>query len=145
MSLSADLLALILLLLAGALIFFLQARFGEKKETVAEKKDRAEGFFRQEQFDPTRMTLPITGLSRETPITSLGGFLSPVISQPLLNKQGEVDDKEANQELTGLFRAELGTLPPDVKGSMFRLSWISGTAIVLLGLSFILIWLLSFF
>lgn len=145
MTLSPDLLALILLLLAGALIFFLLARFSGKNETIAAKSEQAENFFQQEQFDPTRMTLPITGLGRETSITSLRGFLSPVFSQQLLSKQGEADDKEENSELAAMLRTGLWALQPDEKDLMFRLSWISGVVIVLLGLTIILIWLLSFF
>ena len=144
MKFSPDFLALILLLLIGTLIFILRSRFSGEISADARDRKRRETFFRQEKWEPTKLTLPITGLSQEASIFGKTSFLPLAIQQLLQNKLDGVDEKGEPLEMN-LMRAEPGAIPAYGEDRMFRLQWAAGVIIVLTGLASLLIWLLSFF
>jgi hypothetical protein len=128
---SADFLALTLLFVIGAIVFYVHFRFaGRADGSSASEAD--EMFYRQRQWDPTGMRFPFPGASIQYPPFSGGdGYLPPEVDR-FLYRGG--DGLAVKDDAFGLESA----LHPGPKGHLdketLRLRWIVTLFVVLLGL-----------
>ncbi len=136
MSASIDILALTLLAVIALIAIFLQLRF--PRETTGPGEEE-EFLYQQRRYDPGRMTLPLTGLNEGSSLVAGAGYL-PAGLRRLLSALGDEDEPEA----TGLAAAmHPGAKEVDDRATL-RLSWTISAFVILLGLFFLLLWMLTF-
>ncbi len=131
-----DLLALTLLALFALIAIFLHLRF-YREDGAAVPGD--ESFSEQQHFDPAQMRLPLTGLDGN--LFDGDGYVPAPINRLLWRK---VDEAPEDADAAGL-DAVLQPSPaarPDKPA--LRLTWTVTTFVVLLGLVFLLLQMLSF-
>lgn len=135
---SLDILALTLLAFIALIVIFLRLHFPADEPTTTEGE--SEIFYRQHESDPAAMALPITGLSEGSLWAASNGYLPASISQLLQDKDECVgDDADAAGLAAGLHPAP----PTSADKTLIRLTWTLTLFVLLLGLTFLLIWLLS--
>ncbi len=136
MSASIDILALTLLAVIALIAIFLRLRFPGETTESGEEEDL---LYQQERYDPGRMTLPLTGLDAGALLVTGAGYL-PAGLRRLLSAREDEGDPEA----TGLAAAlHPGAKEVDDKAAL-RLSWTISAFVILLGLFFLLLWMLTF-
>jgi len=135
---SLDILALTLLAFIALIVIFLRLRF--PADELATVEGDSDIFYRQHESDPATMALPVTGLSEGALFTAGDGYLPASITQLLLAKD---EDAGGDADAAGL-AAGLHPVPKTSADKTFiRITWALTLFILLLGLTFLLIWLLS--
>jgi len=135
---SIDILSLILLsILVFLVIYFRPSTSCADDETKTEENDL---FFHQKQLDPTNMELPLTGLNEEIFLPGGNAFLPAQINQLLL---GAVEQSAPNTEIAGLAAAMQPGPRPCGDERALRLNWALTIFVILLGLIFLLLWILT--
>jgi len=134
---SIDFLALALLALTALIVIFLRLQSADDEEVVRMVEEE-DAFYRQKAIDPASRELPVAGLSEEAFWKT--GYLPADITRLLLPHANQSqDDAPAGLE------AALRPGPKTSADSIARnLSWTATAFVVLLGLIFLLLWMLSF-
>ncbi len=135
---SIDFLALALLALIALIAIFLRLRFvdDEMLESFTEREQTL--LYRQQQYDPAHSPLPLTGLGED--VVWGEGYLPAAINRWLLAR---LDAEAGDDDAAGL-DAVLHPGPkiaPDRGG--LRLMWTAAAFVILLGLIFLLLWMLT--
>ena len=138
---SIDFLALALLALTALIAIFLRLRSSDDETGVTTETAEEETlFYRQKALDPLSMKTPVAGLGEGAFWGSGDGYLPADILQLLQPRADEPEDDAAS----GLASA----LAPSPKTSRDKstqyLAWTITAFVILLGLIFLLLWMLSF-
>jgi len=136
MSISPDALALTLLALFFLIAIFLSLRFHEEDAAAAHDN---ETFPDQQRLDPAQMSLPLTGLDEDI-IAGENGYLPAPLTRLLWRK---VDEQAEDADAAGLSAALQPGPAVRPANHALRLTWTVTTFVVLLGLVFLLLQMLS--
>jgi len=139
MSLSIDVLALILLGLITIVIIYFR-RFLTANQTTLTTQEDANLFIGQHKLDPVNMELPLTGLTDNTFLASGGAFLPVELNSLLLSRLATPAQETESVRLESIM---FDRPAPDVPFGLLRLLWAIYAFVILLGLIFLLIWMLS--
>ncbi len=112
---------------------FLRLRFRDD-----ETSETMQIFYRQQKFDPASMDMPVTGLREGSFFIEGNGYLPPEINHLFADAVGGEDDS------SGLAAALSPRLKPIPDKTALRLVWIVTAFVILLGLTFLLLWMLTF-
>ncbi|HFQ95237.1 MAG TPA: hypothetical protein ENK30_01570 [Anaerolineae bacterium] len=133
-----DLLALALIILTAGIALLLRLR---AHESAVLGEDEAR-FYRQNRTDPTAMRLPLTGLDAAGSVAGEGAYLPVELEMLLEAKAGAEED---TPEAAGLGLA-LSPGPKQPADSLsLRVQETLAALSILLGLTFLLFWLISIF
>ena len=138
MPFSADILALILLGFIAFIIFFSHSASASLEAKTEEEEGDA--IFHQNQFDPTSMNLPLTGLNEEMFFTTDNAFIPAEIKDLLLSK---AEQTEIDGDAMGLAAAMRPGPKADTDKNSLHMRWAITSFVVLLGLIFLLLWMLT--
>ncbi|HEY81072.1 MAG TPA: hypothetical protein G4O05_08370 [Caldilineae bacterium] len=135
-----DIFAIALIALMTSVALLIRLRVGAR----ARPAGRDDAIYRPDRHDPVRMTLPLTGLSDPGGLTPPGAYLPSEMEALLKAKGAEAQDPARAPLLTGLGHQPPGdahphNTPETLTGRIFQLG------AILLGLVFLLFWLIGIF
>jgi hypothetical protein len=138
MPVSVDILALILFGFIAVITFYLHHSSTPGQADLIEQD--ADVFYQQKQLDPLSMEIPLTGLGEELLFSGGNAFLPAEINRLLLSK---AEQDGVDVDAMGLAAAMRPGPKGDVDKQSLRLSWTITAFVILLGLIFLLLWMLT--
>jgi len=132
-----DILALTLLALTALIAIFLRFRFPEENAAASEEE---EVLYRQKQYDPSRMKPPLTGLGDDASFIGGAGYLPAGVQRLLFAQRDEGRGDVEAMALADIMRP--GPKEIDDRATV-RLIWTISAFVILLGLFFLLLWMLN--
>ncbi len=134
-----DFLAIALILLSASIALLFRVRSGAAASLGDEM-----GFARLDQMDPSVMKLPLSGLNSTGGMTFEGAFL-PAELVMLLETKAEVETTSEPPETQALSLAMSPSPIPPTNALSLRLQETLAAFTILLGLVFLLFWLIAIF